>query len=182
MTKPKTPWRCQRCTGLGIAIPRATPRSVLCAWCADELTKAGQRWCSAGRHGASDWSPGGKMCRACQSAYNAAYRAAHHEEAIQYSRDYYAQHRDELNRYNRAYYQGHRDQLLDQKRAYYQKHRELIKAKVRAWRPHRPAASIERERERHRQKHHIYKAAERAAALRRKLTLWRRMIGHEEAA
>lgn len=43
MTKPKQPWQCQKCSGLGKIIPRATPRSTICAWCADELKKAGHK-------------------------------------------------------------------------------------------------------------------------------------------
>jgi len=182
MTKRKEPWSCQRCGGLGVLSLRATPRGTICQWCFDELARAGQRWCTAGRHGASDWSPDGKMCRACQSERNASYHAAHHEQALQYSREYYATHRDELNAYNHAYYQAKRQQILEQKRTYYEKHRERIKARVRAYWPRRPAESIARARARHRQKQHIYKAAERAAAQRRKFAAWRRLIGREEAA
>jgi hypothetical protein len=179
MTKRKTPWSCQCCTGLGITIPRATPRSVLCRWCADDLAAAGQRWCSKGRHGSSDWPPNGRMCRACQSERNAAYHAAHREELNQYNRDQYAAHHEERIAANHAYYDANRQQLLEQKRAYYETHRETIKAKVRAHRPHRPLASIARERERQREKRDIYAANERAAALRRKLAAWRQMIGRE---
>lgn len=54
MTKPKQPWACQRCTCTGLGtIPRATPRSKICAWCADELKRAGQRrrWLASLRGG-----------------------------------------------------------------------------------------------------------------------------------
>jgi hypothetical protein len=158
MTKPKTPWRCQKCGGLGKLIPRTTPRSKICAWCAEELKKAGQRWCTTGRHGSADWTPGNAMCRACQAAYNAAYRAApaHHEKAIATSRAYHDAHRDELIVRNHAYYQAHRAELLEQKKVYYQEKRELIKAKVRAHRPHIPAWSREKARSRQRAKHQIY--------------------------
>lgn len=119
------------------------------------------------------------MCRACQAAANAAYRAAHHEEAIQASRDYYAAHREQLITYNHAYYQAKRAQILEQKRAYYAERRETIKAQRRRYWPHRPVSSIEKERARHREKGHIYKANERAASLKRKLMTWRQMIGRE---
>ena len=178
MTKPKQEWRCQKCDCRAITIPRATPRSKICAWCAKELKQAGQRWCTAGRHGSADWaSPSAAMCRACQRAANQAYRVAHRDEQLAANRAYHAAHRDELIAVSRAYYQAHRDELLEQKRVYYQERRELIKAKVRAYRHRRPAASIAKERARHQAKHHIYKANERAAAQRRKVALWRRMIG-----
>jgi hypothetical protein len=170
MTKPKQPWCCQKCSGMGKIIPRATPRSKICSWCADELRKAGQRWCSNGRHGvaAGAWaSSSAAMCRNCQHDRNQAYRQAHIDAALDYSRAYHAAHRDELIANSRAYYQAHRDELLEQKRVYYQERRELIKAKVRAHRPHIPEASREKERNRHRAKHQIYKLNEKLARARR---------------
>lgn len=161
MTKPKQPWCCQKCGGLGKIIPRATPRSKLCAWCDRDLKKAGQRWCTKGRHGvprAAFASPAASMCQECQAATNRAYRAdpARHEQAIARSKAYHAAHRDEMNEAARAYYAANREQLLEQKRVYYQGRRELIKAKVRAYRPHIPAWSREKARARHRAKHQIY--------------------------
>ena len=157
MTKPKQPWRCQRCscTGLG-TIPRAYPRSKLCAWCADELKKAGQRWCTTGRHGSADFTPHGTMCRDCQEVYNQAYRAEHREKAIAVSRAYAETHRDELIAQRKEYYQAHREQLLAQKKVYYQEKRELLKAKAKAHRPHIPAWSREKMRARQRAKGAIY--------------------------
>lgn len=159
MTKPKQQWRCQRCTSTGTISPRATPRSKICAWCADELRKAGQRWCTAGRHGVASGdfaSHRVAICRACQRDRNQAYRAEHHDEAIATSRAYHAAHRAESIERNRAYYAANRDRLLEQKRVYYQERRELIKAKVRAHRPHITQASREKARARHRAKHQIY--------------------------
>jgi hypothetical protein len=169
MTKPKQPWSCQKCGGLGKIIPRATPRSKICAWCADELRKAGQRWCTTGRHGSADWTPNNVMCRACQAAYNAAYRAdpTHHEKAIATSRAYWEAHRDEAFRANHAYYQAHRAEILEQKKVYYQEKRELIKAKTRAHRPHIPAWSREKMRARQRAKHQIYWHNQKLAQRRR---------------
>lgn len=168
MTKPKQPWCCQKCGGLGKIIPRATPRSKLCAWCAAELAKADQRWCSTGRHGSADWaSPKATVCRDCQHAHNQQYRADHREEALAYSRAYQAAHRDELVAASRVYYQKNRDHLLDQKRVYYQEHRELIKAKVRARRRYRKPESIAREKARHHAKHQTYKHNEKLARARR---------------
>jgi len=158
LTKPKQPWRCQKCgcTGLG-TIPRANARSKICAWCADELAKAGQRWCTTGRHATANWaSTTATMCRDCQKAQNQAYRALHREELIAASLDYHAAHRDEILAANKIRYQENRDHLLAQKKVYYQERRELIKAKVRAYRPKRPQASRERERERRRIKGPIY--------------------------
>jgi hypothetical protein len=149
---------------------RATPRSTLCAWCADDLAKAGQRWCSTGRHGVAfaGWtSPTARMCRDCQHTRNQAYRAEHLEEAIAYSRAYHAAHREELIVRNRAYYQANRDQLLEAKRVYYQERRELIKAKVRAYRPRISAASREKARQRHRAKHQVYQYNQKLAQRRR---------------
>jgi hypothetical protein len=160
MTKPKQPWRCQKCGNLGKIIPRAAPRSKICTWCDRDLKKAGQRWCTAGRHGAplSDWTPNNAMCRACQAAYNAAYRAeiAHHEKAIAKSRAYYEAHHDDALRANHAYYRAHRTEILEAKRRYYQERRELLKAKARAHRPHIPAWSREKMKMRHRAKHQVY--------------------------
>jgi hypothetical protein len=158
VTKPKQPWRCQKCGGLGKLIPRATPRSKICAWCADELRKAGQKWCTTGRHGSADWTPNAAMCRACQRAANQAYRADpdHHAKAIAVARAYHEAHRDELIARNRAYYEANRDQILSQKRVYYEEKRELLKAKARAHRPHIPAWSREKARNRQRAKHQIY--------------------------
>lgn len=170
MTKPRAPWRCQRCGGLGKISPRATPRSKICTWCAGELGKAGQRWCTAGRHGAAiaDFaSQRVAMCRGCQHDRNQAYRQAHLDQAIAASRAYYAAHRDDLNAAGRAYYQAHREQLLEQKRQYYQQRRELIKAKVRAHRPHISSASHEKARQRHRARHQVYKHNEKLARARR---------------
>lgn len=157
MTKAKQPWRCQRCTAAGVTIPRATPRSKLCAWCADELAKKGQRWCPTGRHGSAAWTPNNAMCRDCQAAYNAAYRAdpSHHAKALAASRAYWEAHHDDAIRANRAYYQAHRAEILEAKRTYYQERRELIKAKVRAHRPRIPAWSREKARRRNRAKHPI---------------------------
>jgi hypothetical protein len=158
VTKPKQPWRCQKCGGLGKIIPRAKERSKICAWCDDELRRAGQRWCTRGRHGSADWTPGAAMCQTCQHDYNQAYRAdpAHHEKAIEESRAYHAAHYAERIAANRAYYQAHRAELLDKKRVYYQEKRELLKAKARAHRPHIPAWSREKARMRQRAKHQIY--------------------------
>jgi hypothetical protein len=159
MTKPKQPWRCQKCGGLGKLIPRAAPRSKICAWCANDLAKAGQRWCSTGRHGVAEvgWaSPLASMCRACQHERNQVWRAEHRDEAIAYSRAYWEAHREEMNAQSRAYYQANREQLLEQKKVYYQERRELIKAKAKAYRAHIPAASREKARNRHRTKHQIY--------------------------
>ncbi len=171
MTKPKTTWACQKCGGLGKIIPRAYPRSKICAWCADELKKAGQRWCSTGRHGArvADWPPNNAMCRACQAAYNAAYRAdpAHHEKAIAVSRAYASAHREEMIANGRAYYQAHRAELLEQKKVYYQENCELLKAKVRARRPLIPAWSKEKMQRRNREKHAIYYQNHKLAQRRR---------------
>ena len=169
MTKPKAPWRCQRCTSTGVLSPRATPRSKICAWCADELAKAGQRWCSTGRHGSADWTPNNAMCRSCQAAYNAAYRAdeAHHAKAIAVSRAYAKAHREELIAANRVYYQANRQQLLEQKRVYYQERRELLKAKAKAHRPHIPTWSREKAKRRNRAKHQIYYQNHKLAQRRR---------------
>lgn len=180
MTKPKQPWRCQKCDCLGVSIPRATPRSKLCRWCADELAAAGLRWCTKCRSGRApdDWSsPEAGWCRLCQRASNEQWRTAHRQEALEASRAYYAAHREEQRAYNKAYYQQKRAELLEQKRDYYRRNRERIIVRIRAYYPHRPQTSIERERQRQKQKRHIYKANERAAALRRKLAAWRRMIG-----
>lgn len=167
MTKPKQPWRCQKCDCAGVTIPRATPRSTICAWCADELRKAGQRWCSTGRHGSSDWTNGATMCRDCQHDCNVAYRAAHLEKAIAYSCAYAAAHRDELIANSRAYYQANRDRLLEQKKVYYQQRRELLKAKARAHRRYRKPELIARERARQHAKHQIYKHNQKLARARR---------------
>jgi len=169
MTKPKQPWRCQKCSVRGLGtIGRAYPRSKICAWRADELAKKGQRWCTAGQHGASDWaSATAPMCRECQHDRNVAYRQAHLEEALERSRAYHAAHRDELIARNRAYYQAHREQLLEQKKVYYQERRELIKAKVRAHRRYRKPESIARERARHHAKRQIYWHNEKLAQRRR---------------
>lgn len=176
MTKPKHPWQCQRCAARGMQIPRAAPRARICAWCARELRKLGQRWCSAGRHGTRDWAgPKAAMCRACQRAHNQAYRAAHREELLAASRTYYQQHREALNAANRAYYQQHRAALLDQKQAYYQANAEAIKARVRQRRRLGliSEASKARERARHMAKRAIYKANARRARARRLLKLLR---------
>lgn len=167
MTKPKQAWVCQRCGGRGVISPRATPRSKICAWCANELVRAGQKWCTTGRHASADWAPDSKMCRACQKAHNQAYHAAHREEMLAYNRDWHAAHRDEMIARSRTYYQEHRQQLLDQKRVYYLARRELIKAKVRAHRQHIPQASREKARARHHAKHQIYKHNEKLARARR---------------
>lgn len=174
MTKPKHTWRCQKCDCLGVQIPRAHPRSKICAWCAADLAAAGLRWCTKGRHASSDWpSNTAPMCRNCQRAANRARRDAHHEEALSYSRAYYAANREELNAAGRAYYAANREQLLEQKREYYRKKRELIKAKVRAHRPLRSQASREKERVRHKAKHQIYKHNEKLARARRFLNTLR---------
>jgi hypothetical protein len=171
VTKPKTPWCCQKCSGLGKIIPRATPRSKICAWCADELKNAGQKWCTTGRHGAplADWTPNNAMCRACQKAYNAVYRAdeAHHEKAIAASRAYWQAHHAEAIAASRAYYQEKRAELLEKKRVYYQEKRELLKAKAKAHRPHIPAWSRAKMRARQRAKHQIYYHAHKLNQRRR---------------
>lgn len=158
MTKPKQPWRCQKCGGLGKLIPRAAPRSKLCAWCADELQKAGQRWCTTGRHGSADWTKDAAMCRACQAAYNQAYRAdpAHREKALAANRAWHDAHHAEAIARNRAYYDANRQQILAQKRDYYQEKRDLLKAKARQHRPHIPAWSREKMRARQRAKGRVY--------------------------
>ena len=176
MTKPKQPWCCQRCGVLGRSIPRASARSKLCAWCAKELRRTGQRWCSTGKHDARDWaSPTAAMCRACQRAHNQAYRAAHREELTAASRRYHQEHREEHIAASRVYYQEHRADLLAQKRAYYQANAEAIKAKVRQRRRLGliSPASTAKERARHIAKRPIYKQNEKLARARRLLKLMR---------
>lgn len=180
MTKPKEPWQCQKCTARGVHIPRATPRSKLCAWCAKELQKEGQVWCNAGKHAvpAHEWSEKARRCRACQTAYNQAYRQAHYEKAIAYSRAYHEAHGERLKLACRAYYQANREQLLNQKREYYQRNAETIKAKVRARRQRGlPPAEIAKMRARHRAKHHIYRANEKLNRARRFLQMIRPIRG-----
>jgi len=172
MTKPKTAWRCQKCGGLGKIMGRAYPRSKICAWCADELAKAGQRWCSTGRHGSADWTPHAAMCRDCQKAANLKHRADAHnrEKAIAVSRAYAEAHREERIAKSRAYYQAHRDELLAQKKVYYQERRELLKAKAKARRSHIPAWSREKARRRNREKHQVYYQNYKLAQRRRWLS------------
>lgn len=176
MTKPQHPWQCQKCEVRGVQIPRASSRSRICAWCEKDLRRLGQRWCSAGQHGASDWSgPKAPMCRACQRARNQAYRAAHRDELLAASRAYYQEHRDELNAAGRAYYQEHRAELLEQKHDYYQANAETIKAKVRERRRLgliNPASKL-RERARHIARRPLYKENARLAHARRLLKLLR---------
>jgi hypothetical protein len=87
MTKPTKQWHCQRCTCIGVIIPRDSARSRLCRWCADELRAAGLVWCSPGQHArpAEAFSAAGLRaytCRECQTEQNRAWREAHREEAL----------------------------------------------------------------------------------------------------
>jgi hypothetical protein len=180
MTKPKAPWRCQRCTILDGPIPRAHPQSKLCAACVAELRRRNERWCSACRAGkpAAEFSDSrgerrSYVCRACQSERNRARRAAHREELIAYSRAYNAAHREEMVVRSRAYYAAHRDEILAQKRAYYRANRDRIRAANRAYRSRRPPASLLRERTRQTERRPAYKQAERYARARRLLRLLR---------
>ncbi len=178
MTKPTKPWRCQRCTILDITIPRDTPRSRLCRWCARELRERGLLWCSTGRHAQppSAFTVTGRRhytCQACQAEKNRAWRAEHHEEALAYNVAYHAARRSEHIVRDRAYYREHREVLLQQKREYYRERAEAIKARVRAYRPKRPLSSIEKERQRHQEKRAEYAANERLARARRLLSLLR---------
>jgi len=157
VSEPKQPWHCQKCSCTGITIPRATPRSKICAWCAQELAKAGLRWCAKGRHASADWTPSNAtMCRACQHAQNQAYRAAHRATLIAQSKAHWETHRAERMAASRAYYQEKRDQLLEKKRAYYRANRARIIAQTRTYRRTVSAAAREKARQRHRMKHAVY--------------------------
>lgn len=181
MTKPKAPWRCAACGGLGTVIPRAGPRARLCQWCAEDCRKHGREWCSRGSHAVArdGFTAAGLrsyVCIACQQAANAAWRAANADHAKALAAAYHAAHRVEHRARSRAYYAANREQVLLQKKSYYQQHREAIKAKVRAYRPRRPLASIAKERVRQKAKQAQYWQSEKNRAkvrVLRQIQSWR---------
>lgn len=171
MTKRNEPWSCQACGSRGLITPRAHPRSVLCAACARDIAKAGQRWCSRGRHAvpAAQFTRSSRaFCQVCVSVYNANKRRARLEDARAESRAWYQANQDKAAAYRKAYYQEKRAQILAQKKAYYQRKREQIVARVRAYRAKGiPPASLAKMRERQRARKPLYRLNEKRARVRR---------------
>lgn len=152
---------------------RRSKRRDLCQWCVDELARAGQGWCSAGRHKvkAAQMSAGKPRCKACEarrqqkyavardrSAYGKAWRAAHRDQTLDYGRTYRALKRDVLNERRRAAYWRDPEAARAYSRAQYRKHSD----KKRAWRHLAYWRNPERAR-----------AASRHASIRRKLAILR---------
>jgi hypothetical protein len=79
-------WRCAVCGCTAHTIPHTKSRSSLCDWCADELVKAGKRWCGHCHLGVplAQWaSPHAKRCQACTREYDAQRdRTAQRSRAI----------------------------------------------------------------------------------------------------
>jgi hypothetical protein len=74
-------WACQNCACAGVTIPHSYHRSPICDWCAEDLRRAGKKWCAHCRQGQplSLWSSrNAKRCRTCTAGYDARRAAAPH--------------------------------------------------------------------------------------------------------
>lgn len=142
----KALFACALCesTSAGTAVKRSRRRRDLCADCDADLLARGFDWCAMGHHKVrgADMAAGKGRCRACEAKriaryatrnradYARAWRAAHHDHALEYGRQYRQRNRARLNAARRNYYHRNPERARAYSREMYRKHLD----KKRAWR------------------------------------------------